>query len=156
MKTNLSIFILLLTINSSFAVANTAQIPALPTPSASAINDAKINPKDLPSLGTCDPYTDYFIYKCKPFKCRLPVGAIPGITREMETIGYEKDLCVHNYKFIIRNSHFPPSDLKMSCHLSEKGRLEMSHLFTQYKKGKTDVYANPQFNEILSKECNAY
>ena len=160
MKKYISAIIILLAINFSFASTEIkdkqVSAPPIPSPSKKALDEAKNAPKELPSLGTCDEYTDYFIYKCKPFKCRLSVGTMPGVTREMETIGYEGDVCVHKYKFMIRNPHFAPTDIKISCNLSEKGRLEMAKEFTDYKKGKVDVYSNPEFTDTLGKECNAY
>ena len=109
-----------------------------------------------PSLGNCSEYSDYYIYKCQPFKCKLPIGNLDNTYREMETIGYEEGYCVHKYSFIIRAKNIQATDFKMKCKLTEKGKLEMSNLFTQYKKGKTSVYINPPYNELLSKECTAY
>lgn len=137
-----------------------AMVNSSPTQSVPQIQISKEALKEsqmkTPSLGTCDPYTDYYIYKCQKFKCRLPVGAITGINREMENLGVEKGLCIHNYKFEIRNPNFPSTDLRVSCKLSEKGRLEMANQFTEYKKGNTKLYANPEFSQLLSKECNVY
>lgn len=112
--------------------------------------------KEKPSLGTCSEYTDYFIYKCEPFACKLPVAGMPGVTREMETIGYEKGYCVHKYKLSIRNKNFPFTDFKMACNLTKEGRLELANQFTQYKEGKVSVYANPSVNDVVSKECSMY
>lgn len=142
-------------VNPSVQQATQSSVPQAQIPEE-VMQKARELPQKMPSLGTCDPYTDYFIYKCQPFKCRLPVGSIPGVTREIEVLGMEKDRCLHNYKFEVRNPHFTNIDLKVSCKLSERGRLEMSHQFTEYKKGNVKIYANPQFNQILSKECNAY
>ena len=125
--------------------------------SQAAAPSAKEEPKKKPpALGNCDPYTDYYIYKCQPLKCKLPIANMPNVFREMETIGYEKNICLHNYKLIVRNPNYPPTDFKMRCRLSERGRLEMAAQFTNYKKGETDVYTNPPFNETLNQECEMY
>jgi hypothetical protein len=112
--------------------------------------------QEKPDLGTCDEYTDYYIYKCKPFKCELKVGKENDITRSIETIGFEKDRCVHKYINRIQHPSFPPTEFKISCELSERGLLEMSALFTKYKKGDIEVYINPPYSEVLSQECNIY
>ncbi len=141
---------IILIANLSFATA------IAPAPSEEAFADAQIDPTKLPALGSCDPYSDYYIYQCKPFKCKLPIANMPAISREMEVIGYDKDLCLFNYKTMSRNPNFPPSDLKKACRLSEKGRLEMANQFTQYKKGKTEFYSHPPVNDVLGKECSPY
>lgn len=119
-----------------------------------AEQDAK--KKEKPNLGSCSEYTDYYIYKCEPFSCKLPVAGMPGVTREMETTGYEKGYCIHKYKLSIRNKNFPFTDLKMSCKLTKEGRLELANQFTKYKEGETSVYANPSVNDVVSKECSMY
>ncbi len=109
--------------------------------------------KKTPSLGSCDEYTDYFIYKCMKFKCKLPVGYFEGVTREMETLGYEEDLCLHNYNIVVRNPKFPAGEIRIACKLSEQGRLELANLFTLYKKGELSVYTNPPMSKLLNQEC---
>lgn len=158
MKKKFTLLILLLA-NISFA---SSEIPhsnsplTAPAPSKSALEDAQIDPSKLPSLGSCDPYSDYFIYQCKPFKCKLNIANMPNASREMEVIGYEKGLCIHNYKLSVRAPNLPPADFKITCRLSEKGRLEASNQFTQYKKGKVEVYSQPPYSETLSTECYPY
>ncbi len=109
--------------------------------------------KKLPNLGSCDEYTDYSIYKCIPFKCKLQVGNFEGVYREMETIGYENGLCLHNFSFIVRNKKYPPGEIRMKCSLSENGRLEMANLFTLYKRGNLSIYTNPPVSQIVNQEC---
>jgi hypothetical protein len=158
MKNKLTILFFLIA-NISFATSQTKEnesIPVVPSPSASVIEDAKIDPSKLPSLGSCDPYSDYFIYQCKPFKCSLNIANMPNASREMEVIGYENGLCIHNYKLSVRAPNLPPADFKITCRLSEKGRLEASNQFTSYKKGKIEVYSQPPYNETLSIECYPY
>lgn len=120
----------------------------------SKISFAKDTPS--PSLGNCSEYSDYYIYKCKPFKCKLPVAILIKTTLEMEVIGNEGESCLYKYKYIIRNPKIPPSEIKMTCSLSQRGKLEMSNQFTNYKKGNVNVYVNPPVNEILNKECSRY
>jgi hypothetical protein len=144
-------FILLAKI--SFASTGAQKAPSF---SKEASEDAKIDPSNLPSLGNCDPYSDYYIYQCKPFKCKIPLKNMPGIFRELEIIGYENNLCIHKYKMISKSEKFPPSELKINCRLSEKGRLEIANQFTQYKKGKIEFYTNPPANPVVSSECQPY
>lgn len=112
--------------------------------------------KALPSLGNCSPYTDYYIYKCKPFKCKLPVAKIAMTSLKMEVIKSTDQGCEYNYQYIIRDPKYPPAEIKMRCVLSEKGALEMANQFTSYKKGEVGVYIDPPYSEILSAECNRY
>jgi len=109
---------------------------------------------EKPNLGSCSEYSDYYIYKCTPFACSLPVGKYQGIKRTMETKGFEEDKCVHKYVYVIREKKFPSADIRVECKLSELGRREMAALFTQYKNGNTSVYTYPEMNQVLSKECN--
>jgi hypothetical protein len=108
----------------------------------------------LPSLGSCDEYTDYYIYKCMPQKCTLQIGAYQGVYREMETLGYDGDVCIHNIRFMIRNKAAPSTDYNLYCKLSENGRLEMANLFTRYKKGEVKVYVDTIMSKELKKECS--
>lgn len=107
----------------------------------------------LPSLGSCDEYTDYFIYQCMPHKCSLQIGNYEGVTRVMETIGYKDNLCVHNIVFRMRNKKYPPSESYIYCNLNEQGRLEMANLFTRYKKGDLQAYTNPVMTKELKSQC---
>lgn len=110
-----------------------------------------------PPLGSCSEYTDYYIYKCQPFKCSLNIAKIALTSLEMQVVGMNKDnLCEYNYKYNMRNPKFPPAEIKMKCSLSEAGALEMANQFTQYKNGDLNVYISPPYNEILSKECGRY
>ena len=109
-----------------------------------------------PSLGDCSEYSDYYIYKCQPFKCKLPVAKLVRTTLMMEVIGMEEGLCQYKYQYIIRNPKIPPSEIKMKCSLSERGKLEMANQFTAYKKGNIGIYINPPVNETLNKECHRY
>ena len=69
------IFLLLLLGMASYAAEQLSPPPApmaqVPTISVAPAQAPEI---PLPSLGSCDEYTDYFIYQCMPFKCRLQVG----------------------------------------------------------------------------------
>jgi len=122
-----------------------------------AEDQAKKEEDKKPDLGSCDEYTDYYIYKCQPFVCKLPVAYLPGVTRQMEVIGFENGACTYKFKIMIRNPKFTPTDIKKICHLSQAGRLEVANEFTQYKKGKVDVYTNPPpSSERLTKECHMY
>jgi len=112
--------------------------------------------KKTPSLGNCTEYMDYYIYKCQAFKCKLPVAKLVRTTLEMEVIGKEKDLCLYNYKYVIRDPRIPPTEIKNKCSLSQRGQLEMANQFTNYKKGDISVYATPPSNETLNKECHRY
>jgi hypothetical protein len=107
-------------------------------------------------LGNCNEYSDYYIYKCQAFKCKLSLGKDLQVWREMETVGYQGGLCIHKYNMIIRHPKFPATSFKNLCKLSERGRLEMAELFTKYKKGDIEVYLNPPFSETLSRECEIY
>lgn len=107
----------------------------------------------LPSLGSCDEYTDYYIYQCTPFKCRLQIGPYQGVEREMEVLGYENNKCVHKIKFIMRNKAYPPSESFISCRLNERGRLQMANLFTRYKKGDLKAYIDPVMPLDLKQQC---
>ncbi|MEK6734772.1 MAG: hypothetical protein AABY27_06700 [Pseudomonadota bacterium] len=138
---NIFILSILLIFSVSFAVEDKA---------------AQKEEKKKPILGDCSEYTDYYIYKCTPFKCKLPIDGMPGVYREMETIGFEQGYCIHKYKFMIRTRKFTPTDLKMSCKLTEKGRLELANQFTAYKKGDTQIYANPENTDTLNQECWMY
>jgi len=133
-------YILTLILLFSFASAATTQISTAPS-------------IKLPSLGSCDEYTDYFIYKCMPFKCNLPIGNYKDVHREMEIIGEEDGKCIHNIKFIMRDKRFPPADSYIYCKLSENGKLEMANLFTRYKKGDLKVYTDPMLSKLLKQEC---
>ena len=112
--------------------------------------------KDLPSLGSCSAYTDYYIYKCQPFKCKLPVAKIAMTYLKMEAIKKTDQGCEYNYQYIIRDPKYPPAEIRMRCILSEKGALEMANQFTDYKKGNVGIYIDPPYSEILGKECNRY
>ncbi len=154
MKKILFIFAFLATYFSALAKEN-----MLPVPQASkeAQEEAKIDPSKLPSLGTCDPYTDYYIYKCQPFKCRLQVADYAGAIRQMEALGLDENgLCQFNFKLEVNAPNFPKAELRFKCKLSTKGVLEMANQFTQYKKGKIEYYSNPPVNDILNKECRQY
>ena len=85
-------YILTLILLFSFASAATTQISTAPS-------------IKLPSLGSCDEYTDYFIYKCMPFKCNLPIGNYKDVHREMEIIGEEDGKCIHNIKKVFDVSY---------------------------------------------------
>ena len=147
MKYYLALIFLLIG-NFTYAADQLAE-PEETSPGPSA---ALANP--LPSLGTCNEYTDYYIYQCMPFKCNLQIGQYEDVYREMETIGYEKDLCIHNIRFIMRNKAFPPAEFNLFCKLSKNGRLEMANLFTRYKKGEIKVYVDTIMSKELKKECN--
>jgi len=121
---------------------------------AATAEKASEEEKKLPNLGSCDEYTDYSIYKCIPFKCKLSVGNFEGVYREMETIGYKDGLCLHDFSYIVRNKKFPAGEIRMHCKLSENGRLQMANLFTLYKRGDLSIYANPPVNKIINQECN--
>lgn len=108
----------------------------------------------LPNLGTCDEYTDYFIYKCKPYTCRLQIGNYNNVYRIMETKGEEDGRCIHNIKFEMRSPRFKAADSYIYCKLSENGKLEMANLFTRYKKGDLKVYTDPMLSDLLKKECD--
>ncbi|MCT4635007.1 MAG: hypothetical protein N4A31_02000 [Rickettsiales bacterium] len=109
--------------------------------------------KPLPSLGSCDEYTDYYIYQCMPHKCSLQIGDYVGVTRTMETIGYKDNLCVHNIVFRMRNPKYPPSESYIYCKLNEQGRLEMANSFTRYKKGDLKAYVDPVMSKELKNQC---
>lgn len=143
-----SLFLILITITSiSFAAED-----EIKTQPVTRIPEKKAK---LPSLGSCNEYSDYYIYKCMPFKCSLPVGNFEGVKREMETIGYNEDnTCLHKYSIVVRHPKFPAGEIRMTCNLSERGRLEMSNLFTLYKKGDLSVYTNPPLNNLLNQECS--
>jgi len=121
---------------------------------ATAATSDKVEKKDKPSLGTCDQYTDYYIYKCQPFKCKLPIQGFPGVFREMETIGYEKGMCLHKYTLVIRSDLFPSTDLRYTCRLSEAGRVKLAHHFKRYKEGDIEIYSNPPATDSSSDECS--
>lgn len=108
----------------------------------------------LPSLGSCDEYTDYFIYKCKPYRCKLQIANYQNVYRVMETKGEENGKCIHNIKFEMRNPHFKSADSYVYCKLSENGKLEMANLFTRYKKGDLKVYTDPMLSNLLKQECD--
>lgn len=133
------------TLASGQSIANTstgaANIPAAQTD------------KPLPSLGTCDEYTDYYIYQCIPHKCSLQIGGYVGVTRTMETLGYKDNLCVHNIVFRMRNPKYPASESYIYCKLNEQGRLEMANSFTRYKKGELEAYVNPVMSKQLKNQC---
>ena len=124
-----------------------AQVPTI------SVAPAQAPEIPLPSLGSCDEYTDYFIYQCMPFKCRLQVGNYQETYRQMETIGYQDNKCVHNIKFLMLNKAYSPAESYIYCNLSETGRLEMANLFTRYKKGELKVYTKPTLSPLLKKEC---
>ena len=109
-----------------------------------------------PSLGNCSEYTDYYIYKCQKFKCKLPVAKMTKTFLEMEVVEDAKQGCIYNYQYNIRNPQYPPTEIRMKCTLSEEGKLEMANQFTAYKKGNVGIYIDPPFNEVLAKECNRY
>lgn len=138
--TSISLFIA----SACFAAKDQQDLEQAPAPQAK---------KELPNLGSCDEYTDYSIYKCIPFKCRMQVANFEGVYREMETFGYQNGLCLHNFSFIIRNKKYPVGEIRMKCKLSENGRLEMANLFTLYKRGDLSVYANPPVSQIVNQEC---
>lgn len=112
--------------------------------------------KEKPSLGTCSEYTDYYIYKCTPFKCKLPIARLVETTRIMEVLQKDGDTCYFNYQFVIRDPKYPPTEIKFKCKLSEKGRLEMANQFTKYKEGDIGIYMTPPQNPILNQECTLY
>ncbi len=145
------IFLLSLLGIISYAAEQSSLTPAQQVPTISA-SKAQTPEIPLPSLGSCDEYTDYFIYQCMPFKCRLQIGN-QEIYRQMETIGYQDNKCVHNIKFLMLNKAYPPAESYIYCNLSETGRLEMANLFTRYKKGDLKVYTKPTLSPLLKQEC---
>lgn len=150
------IFIIFLFIVNSHCIAS-SQVDALsqqttaPADSPQAQSPNLKNP--LPSLGTCDQYADYYIYKCMPFKCIFnPVG-LDGVAREMQTIGMNKnDQCVHKITIYVTHPSFRNAQFNLNCNLSPEGRAEMAKFFTDYKKGDLNAY-NKGFSPLLSKEC---
>ena len=100
-----------------------------------ALAEENKNTEVIP-LGTCNEYSDYYIYQCSPFKCELPIKNRPGVLKKMEVIGYQEGKCLYKYSYMIRNPKFPPTDFRLTCKLSERGRLEISNQFTRYKKGE--------------------
>jgi len=109
--------------------------------------------KKTPSLGTCGDDTDYLIYNCIPFKCKLPIGNYQATYREMEVLGYEGELCLHKFKIIIRNPRGPVADFPMNCKLSKQGRTDMANMFFRYKNGDINAYAGTEPNITIGKEC---
>jgi hypothetical protein len=119
-------------------------------------NSDKPDKKKLPPLGNCSEDTDYKIYKCQAFSCKLPVISDGNVTRNMEVIGYDVDLCLFNYSLEIRHKNYPSVDFRFRCRLSSEGVLEMANQFSEYKNGNLDIYNNPPYNETLTKECSLY
>lgn len=113
----------------------------------------KPNTTNLPNLGDCSEFSDYYIYQCQPFKCSLPLANSPGVFREMSTLGYQGDKCIHKISFRIRHENFRQADIHISCKLSEEGRKEMSSLFTRYKNGDITAYTGRSMGRKLGKEC---
>ncbi len=109
-----------------------------------------------PSLGSCSPYLDYYIYKCQAYKCSLNVPKLVRTKLEMEILGEKDGVCLYNYKYIVRNPQIPPAEIKMQCKLSERGKLEMANQFTKFKKGDIGIYINPPVNQVLNSECDVY
>lgn len=151
--------ILILVIFGGIASASNQAITAANADTAAAIKTEAANmpPSEpevpLPSLGSCDEYTDYYIYQCMPQKCSLQIGGYVGVTRTMETIGYKDNLCVHNIVFRMRNPKYPSSESYIYCKLNEQGRLEMANLFTRYKKGDLKAYVDPVMSKELKSQC---
>lgn len=119
---------------------------------ASAIEN-KEETRKKPPLGTCDESTDYKIYKCQEFKCKMPVISAGNVKRSMEIVGKEGAICFFNYKIEVRHPKFPPADFSFNCKLSPEGALEVANQFTEYKKGNIEIYNNPPYSEVLNKEC---
>lgn len=113
----------------------------------------KPNTNNLPNLGDCSEFSDYYIYQCQPFKCSLPLANSPGVYREMSTLGFQNDKCIHKISFHIRHENFRQADIHITCKLSEEGRKEMSSLFTRYKNGDITAYTGRSMGRKLGKEC---
>ncbi len=151
MKKFLSVALIVLS-SLSFAGEDKKGVSA-PTFSKEALNTTKATPNKAPPLGNCDENTDYKIYKCEVFKCKMPIVSVGDVKRTMEVVGMDKGLCIFNYKLEIRHAQFQPSDFRFACKLSSNGALEMANQFTEYKKGNIEIYNNPPYSEILNKEC---
>ena len=143
----LLLFILCFSLNS-FAAA--------PKKAISSKKIASLVNKEKPSLGNCSEYSDYYIYKCTPFKCKLPIAKLVETSRIMEVLQMNDDICYFNYQFVVRDPKYPPTEIKFKCKLSEKGRLEMANQFTKYKEGDISMYMTPPQNPILNQECTLY
>lgn len=156
-----SIFLLLFTFNNycyadatqktaktkEVAASTSQQLTPPPLPEAKA-------PPTLPDLGTCSEYTDYYIYQCQPFTCSLPLAKSPGVRREMSTLGFQGDKCLHEIIIRVRHESFRQADMRIHCALSQEGRAEMANLFTRYKKGNLAAYTNRSLGPKLKKECH--
>ena len=138
-------FVILLFIINNYCIA------VEQTPNASPPTEAVALEK--PSLGTCDEYTDYYIYQCTPFKCTLPIAGIEKASREMETIALDNGKCIHNITMYARHEKFRPANFYINCKLSPEGRADMADLFTRYKNGDIKVYQKRIMTETLQKEC---
>ena len=146
------IVLLIILSNLSFAGEDKKGV-STPNFSKEALNITKATQNKTPPLGNCDESTDYKIYKCKAFKCKMPIVSVGDVKRTMEVVGMDKDLCLFNYKLEIRHPQFQPSDFRFACKLSSNGVLEMANQFTEYKKGNIEIYNNPPYSETLNKEC---
>lgn len=151
-----AVFLLLFSFNSCLAeTAQNSPSPQTSPPSQIPIpklpSEGLKNP--LPELGTCSEHTDYYISQCQPFSCFLGIANTPGVYREMTTLGFQGDKCLHKITLKVRHPDFRQGDIHISCKLSPEGRAEMANLFTRYKKGDLSAYTKRSLDPKLGKEC---